>query len=229
MSFDRGARRRRCRRPSTARTSAAAATAPQRAAGAVAPAALDADLLHQPRAEHAAEHRLGDRERRGVRSAVACGQVADPDLRLRAIGLVDEDQPASGLGREVADGGGGGRGAGGQARGQARDQLVGGLRVDVAGDADDEVVGDDLAAPQRDRGGALDRADRRRRAERGAATYYAWPGLHTQSNQRVASAPSSSRISSSTCGVSRSRRACSSSSKRGAARMSPATSTSASR
>ena len=64
----------------------------QRAAGAVAPAALDPDLLHQARAEHAAEHRLGDRERRGVGVAVARGEVADPQLGLGAVRLVDEDQ-----------------------------------------------------------------------------------------------------------------------------------------
>src|SRR5262249_15027240 len=69
----------------------------QRAAGTVAPSALDPDLLHQPRAEHAAEHRFGDRERRGVGVAVAHGEVTDPDLGLRAVRLVDDDHAAAAL------------------------------------------------------------------------------------------------------------------------------------
>src|SRR5262249_17360412 len=148
------------------------ARAAQRATGAVAPAALDADLLHEPRAEHAAEHRFGDGERGGIGMAVAQREVADPDLRLRAIGLVDEDQPAAarafGVLAGVLD-----RGRRARTRRDATDQpiddAVGRLLVDVAGEADHEVVRDDLLLPQSDRGLTLDLLERRFGAERGAA------------------------------------------------------------
>ena len=63
------------------------------AVGAVGPAALLADLLTEPRRERAAEDGVGEVERDVVVVVGVQGRVADVDLRLRPLGLVDLAKP----------------------------------------------------------------------------------------------------------------------------------------
>jgi hypothetical protein len=140
----------------------------ERAARAVAPPALDPDLLHQPRREHPAEAGLEREHGRGVGLAVARPDVAEAELGLGPFGLIDQDDPR----RSTV---GGGRdldqralGPGRQALGQRRREPRGAGLADVAGDADHQVVDRDLAPPQRGGGGAIEGGQRRLGAERGA-------------------------------------------------------------
>src|SRR3954462_5553493 len=101
--------------------------------------------------------------------AVAHGQVADPDLGLGAVGLVDEDHLPAVLRlaidlrktwrtrrcRQPLD--------------ETLHQPLGRLLVDVTGEPDHEVAGNDLASPDIDRALALDLRKRGVRTERGAA------------------------------------------------------------
>ena len=94
--------------------------------------------------------------------AVARREVADPELGLRAIGFVDEDRAAtrfarSGL-RRIGD-----ARAFRQALDEPIDDARGGRFVDIAGEPDHEVVGDDFAPPQLARRFATELADPRER------------------------------------------------------------------
>ena len=69
--------------------------------------------------------------------------MADANLRLRAIRFVDEDRAPTGL-RGPGLGGVGDARASRQALDETRDELLGLRFVDIAGEADDQVVRDDL-------------------------------------------------------------------------------------
>src|SRR5690606_30089337 len=61
----------------------------------VRPTALAPHFSREARGEGAAEHRVGDEQREILGILRVAAQPSDEDLRLRAVGLVDEEQVAT--------------------------------------------------------------------------------------------------------------------------------------
>ena len=137
----------------------------QAGVGAVGPAALRADGLHEARGERPAEDGVGHAERDVVLVVRRGAEGADDDLRLRPLGLVHDDEAAPLDWRWRGDGIRDAR-ARRELREEPRRERAGLLHRHVTREPEDGVRADEVLRVERTNVGFTDRLHRRKRPVR---------------------------------------------------------------